>query len=121
MVTQVARGVLAEVAGQLRAVQRDAADEDAAVAHAFGMVAARAQDLAGSPGGVGGLPGAGSSDPWAVLARVWGLLRSRPLVEYPPGVVVLAWWLLDLCDVIGGGHAPCVSADVSTEEWCHVL
>ena len=115
MATDAARGVLAEVAVQLRAAQHEVAT-DAALARAFGMVATRAEDLADGATSLGDPRAAASTDPCDVLARVWGLLRSRPLPEYPPEVAILALWLMDLADLISRRNA-----DDPDEEVRHVL
>lgn len=85
------------------------------------MAAAQAQNLADSPASIAEPSAAGSTDLLDVLARMWGLLRSRPLPEYPPEVVVLALWLIDLFDLIRRRDAGSEPAEVLIEERCHVL
>ena len=115
MATDAARGVLAEVAVQLRAAQHEVA-ADAALARAFGMVATRAEDLADGATSTGRPASSRIHGSLDVLARVWGLLRSRPLPEYPPEVAILALWLMDLADLICRRNA-----EDPDEEVRHVL
>ena len=97
MTTQQALDVLVAVGRLLRTAQRDAADSgDPGPAQGFGMSAARCQDLIAANGRR--LPElmALRTDPLQAAVAAWTLLRTEPPADYPPGVGVLALWLVDL-------------------------
>ena len=97
MATQQAVDVLVAVGRLLRTAQRDAADRgDPGLAQGFAMSAGRCEDLTAANGRQPPEPMPLRTEPLEAAGAAWTLLRTEPLADYPPGVGVLALWLVDL-------------------------
>ena len=102
MATQQALDVLVAVGRLLRTAQRDAADRgDLGLAQGFGMSAGRCEDLTAANGRRPPELMPLRTEPLQAAVAAWTLLRTEPLADYPPGVGVLALWLVDLIGTAG--------------------
>ena len=97
MATQQALDVLVAVGRLLRTAQRDAAGRgERGLAQGFGMSAGRCEDLTAANGRQPPELMPLRTEPLQAAVAAWTLLRTEPSVDYPPGVGVLALWLVDL-------------------------